>query len=438
LRSELNENPDVYALFDRVQLLYLLSRAGDFETARVVMNELEPLIGQHCLKLYLVFQLGRAKILNQEGRHADQTRLWLHTILLSYMIEGAEVALYMLIRWIDILNWSSDKAFQKTLLLKLMSAFGNHRHQNSAMVLYQLFSIEDKLVTPAEKMQYAKRLIKHPPSLLTVQQLQILHFFAGNYSSGMQSRFSDSIQFFQYSNYFLHKSWDHHRNVSAFLRASLSPEQYVRTIETLEVRTHDLANQISMQNNAYVETLQADYAKIEELYRRVEELSVTDSLTGLRNRRYLETNLNHMLLLAARHKVPICYIMIDLDHFKYINDSFGHLAGDFVLKELSDIISGSFRKSDVVVRYGGEEFLVILFDTSLKLCKPMMEELRADVQNHLFMFRGQPITITISIGIAYDDSNHAGGTDIAGNIARADEALYQAKNSGRNRVHIAD
>ncbi|MDP2172219.1 MAG: GGDEF domain-containing protein [Candidatus Cloacimonadaceae bacterium] len=438
LFCETDHCPIIFELVDRLQLFYLLARAGDFETAGSVMQELEPQINNDCLKLWLVFQLGKAKVLAKTENHSELMRLWLELILCGYAMEGVEVALYLIIRWIGIINWHTDAHFKKMLLLKLLDAFGNHRNQNSAMVLYQLFTLEDKLVNPSEKMLYTKRLIKHQPLMLSVQQLQILYFFAGNYSSGMQSRFSDSIQYFQYSNYFLHKSWDYQRNASAFLRESLTPEQYVCSIKALEIRTHDLANQISMQNNAYVETLQAEYAKIEELYRRVEQLSVTDSLTGLRNRRYLESNLYHMLLLAARHKVPICYAMIDIDHFKLVNDNYGHQAGDYILKELGNIILSHFRKSDVVVRYGGEEFLVILFDSTLERCFPMMEELRGEVQNHLFMYRALPISITISIGIAFDYNNCASETDIIFHISQADASLYKAKNSGRNKTVVAD
>ncbi|MCK9310517.1 MAG: GGDEF domain-containing protein, partial [Candidatus Cloacimonetes bacterium] len=223
---------------------------------------------------------------------------------------------------------------------------------------------------------------------------------------------------------------------SLFMRNHLDAERYIKAMPFLDIRIHELSNQVSMQNNAYVESLQADYNKIEELYEKVGELSLTDSLTGLRNRRYLENNLFQMVVLASRHKVPICFTMIDIDFFKLTNDTYGHPAGDYVLKELAKILTNKFRKSDIIIRYGGEEFLVILFDSSLERSVGIMEELRQNIAQHSFVFRNQVIPVTVSIGISSGDTQEPNHTDLNTFISHADIAMYQAKNDGRNRLAV--
>ena len=187
-----------------------------------------------------------------------------------------------------------------------------------------------------------------------------------------------------------------------------------------------------------MESLQANFDKIEELYQKVGELSLTDSLTGLRNRRFFYDNLQQMIVLAARHRVPICFCIVDIDFFKLVNDNFGHLAGDYVLKELSQMLSQEFRKSDVIVRYGGEEFLIILFDIDTDSCLNMMEIFRQKVERHTFEFRSKLMAITISIGITGESQiDHQCG-DLSQFVSQADKALYMAKSKGRNQVVLFD
>lgn len=192
-----------------------------------------------------------------------------------------------------------------------------------------------------------------------------------------------------------------------------------------------------MYNNAYVESLEADYDKIESLLIQVEELSLTDALTGLKNRRHLEENLIQTLLLATRHRTPINFAMVDIDHFKAVNDQWGHLAGDKVLADLAQLIKDEFRKSDVVIRYGGEEFLIILFDSKLKDTLVKMELLRAKVEKHVFRYKEHEIKITISIGVNKHDDGIFSDRDMARCIEAADRAVYKAKNEGRNQVRLA-
>ncbi len=267
-----------------------------------------------------------------------------------------------------------------------------------------------------------------------MQQLQYLHFFAGNYLSAVKASFPQSIREFQHSNYYLHRNWSYLRNLSLFLRSMLPPCQFSKAMVHLQRQVVELGSQISLQNSAYVETLHDNYATIKGLLRQVEDLSITDNLTGLRNRRYMANNLYHAFQLAARHKVPVCLAILDIDFFKRVNDQLGHLAGDQVLKSLAKLLLSSFRKSDAVIRYGGEEFLLILFDVSPQRMAELMEELSHKVRDHRFSWQGHPIRITVSIGWTSTCEACLNPDNLNQHIARIDAALYTAKNAGRDQV----
>ncbi|MDD2227922.1 MAG: GGDEF domain-containing protein [Candidatus Cloacimonetes bacterium] len=436
LQPIIEEYPDTLKVYDRLQLMYVFTENNDIENAKALLRELEQVVSRKQAQLWVLLHLGKARILRQDNQLQELLRMRMLMIVESYEVDGSDSAINFILRWIIVNNWQKQSLMKKALLMRIYERVRDQKSLNSAVALYELFSLEDRLVPPSEKLGYQKKLIKFPASILNVQQLQILYFFAGNYSSGMQSHFKESIQNYQYSNYFLHKCWERLLNVSRFMRDNLKPECYFKAMPYLDIRIHELSNHVSMQNNAYVESLQADYNKIEELYVQVGELSLTDSLTGLRNRRYLENNLFQMVVLATRHKVPVCFSMIDIDFFKITNDTFGHSAGDFVLKELAKILLSEFRKSDIIIRYGGEEFLVILFDSDLERSIRIMEELRLKIAQYSFVYRNQVIPVTVSIGISCDNTPEPSHGDLNKFISHADLAMYQAKNEGRNRLAI--
>lgn len=425
-------------IFDRLQALYLLTEIKDFANARLMYQEMEPMVPKENLKLWVVLQISRIRLLKHEDNLPEVLRLHLQSIMEAWTTEGCECSINFILRWILSINWQKQLIIKKTLMMRIYERICETKNLTCAMVIYELFSLEDRLVPYPEKISYQKRLIKFPGSILNVQQLHNLYFFAGYYFCGVLSHFKDSIQNYQYSNYFLHKSWDRLIHMSQFLRLHLNADAYYHAMPYLDARIQDLSNQVSLQNNTYVESLQANFDKIEELYQKVGELSLTDSLTGLRNRRFFYDNLQQMIVLAARHRVPICFCIVDIDFFKLVNDNFGHLAGDYVLKELSQMLSQEFRKSDVIVRYGGEEFLIILFDIDTDSCLNMMEIFRQKVERHTFEFRSKLMAITISIGITGESQiDHQCG-DLSQFVSQADKALYMAKSKGRNQVVLFD
>jgi len=165
--------------------------------------------------------------------------------------------------------------------------------------------------------------------------------------------------------------------------------------------------------------------------RRLEELSRTDPLTALRNRRAFDTELASRFEHAHRYARPLTLAMIDVDHFKRINDAYGHPAGDAVLRCVADILRKCSRQSDFVSRYGGEEFAILLPETALFESLQFAEKIRAEVAT-ASMGEGMPERVTISVGLA--STPHTVFASAAELVAAADEALYRAKEKGRNRV----
>jgi two-component system, cell cycle response regulator len=166
------------------------------------------------------------------------------------------------------------------------------------------------------------------------------------------------------------------------------------------------------------------------------ELAMTDQLTGLHNRRYMARHLETLLASIAVSGKTLAYLILDVDHFKQVNDTYGHDVGDEVLREFARRISANIRGIDLACRFGGEEFVVIMPDTDIALACTVAERLRDSVESTPFQISRVPgaLNITVSVGIADAD----GAQDTADALLRrADQALYQAKRNGRNRV-VAD
>jgi two-component system cell cycle response regulator len=159
-------------------------------------------------------------------------------------------------------------------------------------------------------------------------------------------------------------------------------------------------------------------------------MAITDGLTNLSNRKQLDNLLSEEIPRAQRHGRDLALLMFDIDHFKTINDTYGHLTGDSVLRGLSSILQKRLRPNDKLGRYGGEEFCAILPETSLPSAARIAEELRAMVAAHSFNAEGKEIRVTVSIGAACLIPNMTTEQLYKG----ADEKLYQAKRTGRNKV----
>jgi diguanylate cyclase (GGDEF)-like protein len=220
--------------------------------------------------------------------------------------------------------------------------------------------------------------------------------------------------------------WRHHGLIGLLGLGSLDPTRFQQGMATdfLEHKASIIA--ICLENVINVE--------------RLKHLGLTDPLTGVNNRRYVGVRLVEEVVRTRRHAGVLSCLYIDIDHFKQINDSYGHQSGDEVLREVASRIKVELRLSDTLGRFGGEEFVALLPDTQPADAANVAERIRVGIAERPFMLGGKSRQVTASIGIATlsgadpDQSAESAGHRL---IARADQALYQAKEGGRNRVQAS-
>ena len=220
--------------------------------------------------------------------------------------------------------------------------------------------------------------------------------------------------------------------------ALIDPDDKSRAIKALDIGVNDvLARPIDPEELAARVRTQIKRKRYTDLLRtnldQSLEAAVTDPLTGLHNRRYMTSQLDALVARAVRDGRPVSALLLDIDHFKKINDSFGHDAGDEVLREFAVRLASNVRAVDLPCRFGGEEFVVVMPETALGDAERIAERIRMHVSGAPFRVSGgkEVLSVTISIGVAAT----FGAADTPDHLLkRADEALYEAKASGRNRV----
>ncbi|MBI4667282.1 MAG: diguanylate cyclase [Nitrospinae bacterium] len=192
------------------------------------------------------------------------------------------------------------------------------------------------------------------------------------------------------------------------------------------MRTH-------LNNKRLFDDLAAAYHELKTLKDKLELLSITDGLTGLFNHRHFHERLVAELGICSTGGAPVSLILFDIDHFKKFNDTYGHKAGDAVLRAVADVIRDVAGEKGIAARYGGEEFAIILPGATVEKAAPVAETLREKTQARQVEFNGATLTVTISLGVAMWDGKMADNRF----IELADKALYKSKEEGRNRVTIA-
>ncbi|MDB1125758.1 GGDEF domain-containing protein [Vibrio algarum] len=182
-----------------------------------------------------------------------------------------------------------------------------------------------------------------------------------------------------------------------------------------------------------ISDLKNTQSHLEKANLRVEALAITDQLTGINNRRSMDTVSEHEIKRARRYKQPLSVLMLDLDHFKLVNDSYGHNAGDFILREFAYLCTQQLRETDFIFRVGGEEFTILLPMTDIATAYTIGERIRLFTESHIFYFKelNQKIDISVSIGISCFSDTSPSFKEL---MTQADKALYKAKQNGRNQV----
>lgn len=213
-------------------------------------------------------------------------------------------------------------------------------------------------------------------------------------------------------------------------------------VENLEYTEFDIPDTLLDEIQQNIEHIIRDFDVPEEnkmevikqinyIYTRTKYLSITDELTGLSNRRCFDNTLEKEFQRALRYNNKLTLVMFDIDHFKTVNDTYGHPCGDYILKEVANAALQTFRKTDTVFRFGGEEFVVILTETDIKQSEIPLERFRKTIETLDLTYQNQQINITVSIGACQLDQSIGNKEEF---LQKADNALYDAKNSGRNKV----
>ncbi|MCX6615601.1 MAG: diguanylate cyclase [Acidobacteria bacterium] len=215
-----------------------------------------------------------------------------------------------------------------------------------------------------------------------------------------------------------------------FCRMNLEERQLVAGVGRDKTPDLELLGEITQLNI----TLEKKQRELEDAYARLEQLAVTDQVTGLYNRHHFFTVVQHFLEESRRYGLPLSCLMLDLDNFKSVNDHYGHIFGDYVLKMLAERFRNNTRKSDLVARYGGEEFVLVTPSTDIRTAQVLGERIRAAVEREPFTLGNVTANVTVSVGISGTELITKGPFDYL--LDSSDRALYIAKHGGRNRVVI--
>lgn len=219
----------------------------------------------------------------------------------------------------------------------------------------------------------------------------------------------------------------------------LLPELRNMVKEEVKRTSLDIINQLKRQTGRQLqsevkEQIKESTSVLREQAEESEKKAITDGLTGAFNRRFFETKLEEELNLAKRFRNKLCLVMFDIDHFKEVNDTYGHQAGDVILAEVAQVAGSMITSVDSLCRYGGEEFAVIMPETGVEKAVETAEKIRAAIQDHAFYGGDRLINVTASFGAAEYPTHSLIKQAL---IEKADGALYYAKHSGRNNVKAA-
>lgn len=224
-------------------------------------------------------------------------------------------------------------------------------------------------------------------------------------------------------------------NTSKLIEKANAPLNIIKTIESTEGLKPEIINKIKKE----LLNFKMDLEKTaRELQNHIEELKKTtqnlckDPLTDLYSRSMMDVKLKEQFYLLKRYNLPFSLVMVDLDDFKHINDAYGHTAGDSVLKYIGQFIKSSLRQSDFPIRYGGDEFLIILPNTNIYKAYAVAEKLLKQVNNYQFKKQESTFSVHLSIGIAQAQPNDT----VSSIIEKADNALYESKRLGKNTISL--
>ncbi len=225
-------------------------------------------------------------------------------------------------------------------------------------------------------------------------------------------------------------------NPARTLEIAIFPIYNRHKIEGRVIVAHDITNRINLENELKEanQSLKTQIAEIQILREKLEEQAIRDPLTGVYNRRFLAETLDTELAQSTKNSTPVSVMILDIDHFKKFNDTYGHKCGDIVLQALAKQLVAEARRGDVVCRYGGEEFTILMPNLSLEAAYERADKWRKNFAATLVEFEGQLLSTTFSAGVACFPIHGTTGEAI---LQAADHVLYESKHKGRNQVNVA-
>ena len=289
----------------------------------------------------------------------------------------------------------------------------------------------------------SKTRISFPPSLLGSGEACIVQIYGGDLGRRTPITKDVTIGRDPENEIILELDNVSRRHARVFQLGDVSYVEDLGSTNGTFINDADVTGQTALNNGDLIKVGGAVFkfisgGNIESLYHEeIYRMTIIDGLTQIHNKRYFMDFFEREIARCSRHERDLSLALFDIDHFKKLNDTFGHLAGDYVLRKMAQKVSQRMRREELFARYGGEEFALVLPETDLERAHTMGEEIRELVESERFLFDDEEIRITLSMGIAAIRGESPDPLDF---IRLADEALYRAKNAGRNRVilHTSD
>jgi diguanylate cyclase (GGDEF)-like protein len=264
-----------------------------------------------------------------------------------------------------------------------------------------------------------------------------MHLFCGEYFTN-KKEYDQAFQHFANSNTFLLGKWEEYIEIMSLLQNYIDDADYIRIREKLNNKMTEILFDYNLHYTYLINSLKNAYDELKALNTINHDLALLDSLTGLHNRRYLYEKFEELVNKAIQENVSIACLLIDLDDFKDVNDKYGHLQGDVVLKRTCDIIKDSLKQLDIVVRYGGDEILILLYDVEKENAKKIADKLRKSIESKIILkYDEDTVKMTISVGISFAGQEKLTDLNLMDKlVSEADKSLYKAKSTGKNRIEI--
>jgi|GEM_PF-2088222 len=383
------------------------------------------------------FCLAKIQIDKKEFRNANEYYLKGIKTIFQYLNFNEKIE--YLINWSYLFVESKNPKFAESILNILANNMLPQMNHAYSFLLYILF-IYKLNYNKESAMSYANILLSCPTEYLDHDEWYNIHLFCGEFYASENKNFDRSIYHFAMANTSLSYKWKENVKQISSLQDILKLSEYFQIRKSYEDKMLEIILENNLHTNHYITSLKNAYAELQKAHIIVQEYSFTDSLTNLYNRRYLWNKIGDFIDLAIKEKVPISCLIIDFDDFKKINDDYGHIEGDKFLKSSCDVIKSFFKAQDIVIRFGGEEILAILFNANKIKAINTAERLRKKIEDHKITSEyGNIIKSTISIGISSLNTISLNKPHILDKmIMEADKYMYQAKTKGKNMIIFSE